>query len=894
MALAGGTRLGPYEIETALGAGGMGEVYKARDTRIDRTVAIKVLASHMAASEDLKSRFDREARAISSLNHPNICALYDVGHQDGIDFLVMEYLEGQELSRVLEKGPLPASDVLKIAVQIADALDKAHRQGLVHRDLKPGNIVLTKNGAKLLDFGLAKWQASPEAQALSGITRTSSPLTGAGTIVGTFQYMSPEQLEGREADARSDLFSLGVVLYEMVTGKRPFEGKSQASLIAAIMREDPRPLSALQPLTPTSLERVVKQCLAKEPDDRWQTAGDLKRELSWIVEAGSQAGVPAAVASRRRRRLHLGWTLAAVNGLVAAGLAAFVWMQPAPPRDTVRVELPTWAGIRSMGWPMISPDGRMLAFRATDTLGKNLIWVRPMNSLEAQPIPGTETSVRPFWSPDSRYLAFVINGQVKKIAATGGPVQLIGEAKGTADGTWGRRGVILLDGSARDSIQQISVNGGFLTAATTLDRTAGEMYHAWPCFLPDGNHFLFLAANDSTVAQGATQFTVKVGSLDSRESKALFVSNSRLAYDPAGYVLYVLNGVLMAMPFDADRQEVTGEPRPVAENMSRSFAAAGGPRAGFSVSDAGMLVYQTQGGTELSELTWVDRAGKELGKIGAPGPYRDLMLSPDGSRLAYGFADPQLSTEDIWVRDLVRDVASRLTFDPKDDIWPVWSPDGLQIAFSSNRSNLFAVFRKPANGTAEEVRVSPPDTLGHVGPTDWSRDGRRLLFQRSLSGGWDLGVYDVESGSPTAVATSSFNETSPVLSPDGRFVAYSSNETGRLEIYLTEPGQGGGKWQVSSNIGGFPTWRADGHELFFLGRNGVMMAVSITPGPTLQVGTPKELFETRIETEGFRQRRYDVSADGQKFLLNRRTGTGDPVGFVAVMNWSAELERSEP
>jgi eukaryotic-like serine/threonine-protein kinase len=892
MAIAAGTKLGPYEIEAALGAGGMGEVYRARDTRIDRTVAVKVLPSHLAGNEDLKQRFDREARAISSLNHPNICALYDVGHEGGVDYLVMEYLEGQELSKLLEKGPLPVTDVLKIAIQIADALDKAHRQGLVHRDLKPANIVLTKHGAKLLDFGLAKWQATDDQRALSGMTRTSSPLTGEGTIVGTFQYMSPEQLEGQEADARSDLFSLGVVLYEMVTGKRPFEGKSQASLIAAIMREDPRPLSALAPMTPPALERAVKQCLAKEPDDRWQTAGDLKRDLTWIVEGGSQVGVPAAVASRRRRRFHLGWALATANGVVAIALALWVFVKPAPPSSVVRFALSNPSDVRSMRWPVISPDGRTLAFQATDTLGRAMIWVRPLNALAAQPIPGTEAAGRPFWSPDSKYLAFVLNGQLKKVAAAGGPVQLVGETKGAFDGTWGKKGIVLLDGGFRDSIRQISVTGGSLTGATTLDRTAGEVYHAWPCFLPDGDHFLYLAASDSIQTQGSLTFTVKVGSLGSGESKRLFTSSSRVAYDPAGYILYALNGVLMALRFDEGKLEVQGEPAPVVENITRSFGAAGGPRAGFSVSDDGTLAYQPQDASTQSEVVWVDRSGHDLSRVGPPGSYRDLMVSPDGTRLACGAADQQMGTEDIWIHDFERDVSSRLTFDSKDDIWPVWSPDGARVAFASNRSGFFAVYWKSANGLGEDERVSTQDSLGHTGPYDWSKDGRTLAVQRIVSGQWDIGLTDVATRTTRWLLTTEFNEMAPAISPDGRFLAYSSNETGRNEVYVVELGDRAGKWQISSNMGAFPVWRADGHELFFLGRGGVLMAVPVTPGASLKVGTPEELFETRLEINGFRLRRYDVSADGQRFLLNRQMGDPAATGFVTVLNWSRELQET--
>ncbi len=880
-----GMKLGPYEIESALGAGGMGEVYRARDSRIGRSVAIKVLPPNLADNPDLRQRFDREARAISSLNHPNICSLFDVGHQEGIDFLVMEYLEGETLAKILERGALPMTEIMRIANQIADALDRAHRVGLIHRDLKPGNIIVTKNGAKLLDFGLAKLQENGIIKGISGITR-STPLTGEGAIVGTLQYMSPEQLEGKETDPRSDLFSFGVILYEMATGKKPFDGKSQASLIASILKEEPRPISDLQPLTPPALDRIVKQCLAKEPDDRWQTAGDLKRELNWIIEAGSQAGIPAAVAVRRRRRLKLSWLIAVCAGAAAIVFGAMLLMRPAEKPKIVRFAISSSADMGRLRWPKISPDGQTLAFLANDSTGKSMIWIRPLNALTAYPLPGTENAGRPFWSPDGRYLAFITAGQLKKISVSGGPVQLISNVPGGSDGTWGKSGVILYDGNVQDSIRQVPAAGGNFSAATIIDRAGHEQYHAWPCFLPDGKHFLYIANIDS--AGSSNTGIVKVGSLDLKESKPLFPSNSKVDYDPAGYIIYVLNDILMARQFDAGKLELVGEPRPIAEHVP-SFNGG----ADFSVSNDGTLAYLPSSGSQNSELVWVNRSGKELSKVGDPSPFRGLKLSPDGTKLAYALFDPSANSEDIWVRDLNREVSSRLTFDPKVDESPVWSPDGSRVLFSSDRSGIFSLMWKAANGLGEDQPIDKPgDTVNKVdvAPFEWSRDGRTVVVMGLRTGQWDIGLKNLDAGNSVRwLLTSPFNEMRPALSPDGRYLAYNSNESGGLmQVFVLDLQGSGGKWQISNNGGYGPAWSADGNELYYLNPN--MIAVPIIPGPTFQTGTPVKLFDlTKTENTGLPTRRYDVSSDGKKFLINRQTGNTAQIGINIVLNWNKEL-----
>jgi serine/threonine protein kinase len=539
MTLPAGARLGPYEILAPIGAGGMGEVYRARDSRLGREVAIKVLPEHLSSSEELRHRFEREARTISQLSHPHICALYDVGREEGHEFLVMELLEGETLADRLGRGPLPIDQVLRHGIEIADALDRAHRSGVVHRDLKPGNVMLTKSGVKLLDFGLAKLHAA-ETPGASGVTSLptvtpqSQPLTSRGTILGTFQYMSPEQLEGREADARSDLFAFGCVLYEMATATKAFTGKSQASLIGAIMHSEPPPISTLQPMAPPALNRVVQGCLAKDPENRWNTAHDVMLQLQWIAEGGSQAGVPAPVAARRKSRERLAWIVAGVALAAAAGLAVgFVRRAPERLRP-LRFEIQTPEGVTSIDTPRISPDGQIVAFNATDSASRSQIWVRPMGSVSARPLPGTEGTTRPFWSPDSRFLGFFAQGKLQKIELNGGPAQKICDSPTGSDGTWSPEGVILFDGRTADPIYRVSAAGGIPTVAVAADPKRGETQVGWPEFLPDGRHFLYMVLHQKT-----EENSYRIGSLDSKDGDRLAPAQSLITYAPPGYLLFV-------------------------------------------------------------------------------------------------------------------------------------------------------------------------------------------------------------------------------------------------------------------------------------------------------------------------------------------------------------------
>ncbi|MGH9366633.1 MAG: protein kinase domain-containing protein [Thermoanaerobaculia bacterium] len=884
MTLEAGTRLGPYEILSALGAGGMGEVYRARDTRLGREVAVKVLPQHMSASPELRQRLDREAKTISQLSHPHICTLYDVGHQDGTDYLVMELLEGETLADRLGKGTLPVEQALRIGIEIAGALEAAHKSGIVHRDLKPGNIMLTKSGVKLLDFGLAKLHAAGTA-GVSAVTslptalQESQPLTTRGTILGTFQYMSPEQLEGGEADARSDLFAFGCVLYEMLTGAKAFSGKSQASLIGSIMNSEPPAVSSLQPMVPPALDRVVKGCLAKEPEHRWHTAHDVMLQLQWIAEGGSLAGVPAPVAARRKSREKLAWGVAAAALLAAGALAVgFVRRAPEPPR-TVRFEIPTPEEIISIDMPRISPDGRTLAFNATDSQGKTRIWVRSLAALSAQPLAGTEGTTRPFWSPDSRFLAFFADGKLKKIEVTGGPPQKICDAPTGADGTWSSEGVILYDGRGSDPIHRVSAAGGTATVAVKPDDARKEQTVGWPEFLPDGRHFLYMATG-----QKAEENTYRIGSLDSQETKALAPAQTLVTYAPTGHLLFVRDKTLVGQPFDAKAGRTTGEPIPLAEQIGTDSVGL----ARFSVSREGTLAYRT--GESGSRLLWRDRTGRELKSEGDAGEFWNPALSRAGDRLAFELEDPRSGKADIWIRDLARGVSSRFTFHAANDFAPVWSIDGGRVVFSSDRGGNFDLFEKTSSGEGEEKLLLENKEMKLA--SDWSRDGRYIAYSsRNPKTNWDVWVLPTFGDrKPIPVVVGQFTEQVPAFSPDGRFLAYQSNESGRMEIYAQSFPGPGGKWQVSTAGGSDPVWRADGKELFYRAPDQKLMAVDIRIAESFQAGIPQPLFLGRVQP-GTARNKFLATADGQRFLFVAPLGREAMTPTTVVLNWNAGLAR---
>jgi len=883
-----GRRLGPYEILSSIGAGGMGEVYRARDTRLDRIVAIKVLPTHLADRSELRERFEREARVVASLNHPHICTLFDIGQQDGIDFLVMEYLEGETLSQRLVKGPLPLDQVLQYAIEISDALDKAHRKGVTHRDLKPGNIMLTKSGTKLLDFGLAKLKqdVAPAGAQLSQLPTMNDPLTAQGAIVGTLQYMAPEQLEGKEVDARTDIFAFGAVVYEMATGKRAFEGKTQASVIGAIMSCDPVPMSSLQPMTPPALDRVVKTCLAKEPDQRWQTATDLCREVTWIAEGSSQAAMPVPVAARRKIRERLAWAISALAILVAAVTSSLLYFSPKPAQpETVRLSLST-PDTSSPADFALSPDGHRLAFVARDTSGRDLLWVRPLDSLAAQPLLGTEEALNPFWSPDSRFLGFFAQGKLKKIAVSGGRPETLCDAASGRGGSWNQEDVILFAPSPSAGLYRVSAAGGETKTVTDLD-TSKETSHRWPQFLPDGRHFLYFG-------QSARVPGIFVGSLDSKQTKHIADTPFGGRYLPPGFLLFIRGGALIAQPFAITRLELTGDGVHVAEQVALGNSTG---QAAFSVSESGALAYRSGGLAGINgRLAWFDRQGKQLGFLGQLTGYYllDPELSPDGKRVAVGGTDPQSGNGDIWLLDTAEGVATRFTFDPALDKFPVWSPDGSRIAFYSNRNGPYNLFQKPSSGAGSEEVLLKSSANNRV--ADWSSDGRYILYYNAdAKGNLHLSVLpQFGDRKPFPFLQSEFNEYQAKLSHDGRWIAYISNESGTYEVYIQSFPKPGSKWQVSTSGGIQPRWRRDGKELFFISADGKLMAVEVKGDSTLDLGAARPLFAPRIfggssVVQGNRQQ-YDVTADGQRFLMNvDAEGSASPINIV--LNWTAGLKK---
>ncbi len=875
MPLTPGDQLGPYEILSPIGAGGMGEVYKARDTRLDRTVAIKVLPEHIAKRDDVQQRFEREARAIASLNHPHICTLHDIGREDGLEYLVMEFIEGETLAARLARSPLPFEQGLQYGIQVASALSAAYRQGITHRDLKPGNIMLTKSGAKLLDFGLAKWRAPGASPAAAEAETVTVGLTEAGAVLGTPQYMAPEQVEGKEADVRSDIFSFGTVLHEMLTGRKAFSGNSRASLASAILTSDAASVSSLQALSPSALDRVVSKCLAKDPDGRWQHPHDLESELRWIAEGGALGTNP------RKSRERLTWAMAAA--LLLLLLAGGAWMATragvAPPSGQVtRSSLMPPPSLSFVPYNFgVSPDGARLAFVAVGQDGRNGLWIRTMTGSGAQQLNGAEGAAHPFWSPDSQHVGFFAEGKLKTMDIAGGAVKILSEAPVGLGGAWNRDGVILFAPGTLGPLLRISATGGTPTRATPLPHAGSGQGHRWPVFLPDGKHFLYFV--DWSNKADAQQDGTYLASLDSGETKRMSDLKGNVVYS-SGNLLFVRDRTLLAQPFDPARLETTGPPVPIAEQELEKDAAF--LKSGFSASEGGLLVFQSASDVS-SRFGWFDSSGKELGQLPETG-YKDPCFSPDGRFLAMTSDDERNGKHNIRVHDLKRGLSSRIT-EGGDDEFPVWTRDGKYITYlhgaTTSSATGITIGHVAANGS------SPPQVLlkgAMMIPNDWSPDGRYLLFM-------NIGVFPPHFGiyTPANQQVTTFGTSGPAaegqFSPDGKWVAYQGlgGPAGGDIFAQAFPGPGG-RIQISSGGGNQPRWSRDGKRIIYVRPDKKLMEATFN-SQTGTAGVPRVLFQTRITSANFVLFQHDVSPDGRYLINSFPANNSSPLTLLT--GWTA-------
>jgi Tol biopolymer transport system component/tRNA A-37 threonylcarbamoyl transferase component Bud32 len=886
MSLSAGARLGPYEIVAPLGAGGMGEVYRARDTRLGRTVAIKIVSSGLSANDDARRRFEREARAVSSLNHPHICTLFDIGREEGLDYLVMEHLEGETLSQRLARDPLPVDEALRHAIEIAEALDAAHAQGVVHRDLKPGNVMLTRSGAKLLDFGLASLAEiprDPAADLASAPTRTvEGPHTGEGAIFGTVQYMAPEQLERKAIDARTDIFALGQVIHEMVTGRKAFEGSTSAAVAAAILKTEPPPASQVRAELPYALDHLIGRCLAKNPEDRWRSAHDVALQLRWIRDVRLAPQGASQTAARMVRRARLGWIAAAGAGLVGLALVLAPTLSPRAPAPgaIVRftVDSPEGATVDEPYWshPAVSPDGRNLAFVAFAG-GQPRLWLRPLDAVAARALPGTEGAIAPFWSPDSRWVAFFTGGLLKKTPVGAGTPQTLCEVAGAAAcGSWGSSGTILFavqEGpEEQNGLYRVSESGGPASMITFQSPAGPDVVRPFfPHFLPDGRRFLWFPESGAFVG---------IASIDAPKIEPLpdYVPTSQVEYAPPGYLFSVREHTLLAHRFDAATGKVRGEPIHIAENVLGWSNVA----ASFSVSRNGVVAYRPLV-TAARWLAWFDRTGRNLETIGGQAAYFTPRISPDGQRFTVGIDDPRTAIGRVWIYQIPQGNPARLQPEDVDSYSPIWSPDGRDIVLSMPTEGPPSLIRM--NLAQKDVEVVVPQNGRLQVACDWSSDGQVIVYsERDPKTGMDLWqVSPTGDRKPEPILQTRFEERGARLSPDSRWLAYVSDESGQFEVYV-QPFPGPGERRRVSRAGGSgPRWRGDGKELFYVTPERDVVSVPFNAADTQPAGPPLPLFRVTSKVVD-----YDVTRDGQRFLIIHDAEAAQPPIHV-VVNWEAGI-----
>ncbi len=887
MPLASGTKLGPYEVVSAIGAGGMGEVYRARDTRLDRTVAIKVLPQSLANDPDRLLRFEQEARVLSTLSHPNLLGIYDVGAEAGIHYLVSEYLEGHTLRERMSAGPLSQRRVSDYALQIANGLAAAHDKGIVHRDLKPENIFVTQDDrVKILDFGLAKQLPAAGLTGETATLTTPAP-TAAGTVMGTVGYMSPEQVRGQAVDHRSDIFSLGAILYEMATGKRAFQGESGVETMNAILKDDPPEIDPAQIKISPGFDRIVRHCLEKNPANRFQSARDLAFALGALSGSESTAALGAAPAQRKRSWLP--WAAAVLAFLAGAALMSLLRKTPS---QTNRLEfaIPMQQETSHLA---VSPDGTLLAFVSPDqTSGAYMLGIERIGSTEMTILTGTEGASYPFWSPDSTHIAFFADGKLKKIAVTGGVSEVLASAADGRGGTWNSNGVIVFSPQSSGWLWKVNADGSGLTSLTDkIFNGATEASHRWPLFLPDGNHFLFLTASFNNAVN---EDGIYLSSLTGKEKSLLVLAHSNPGY--ANGCLFYLDDKreLRTVSFNLAKRSISGEPQIIANQVAYQPSTYWGA---FSVAGNGTVVYNPTVGAALSVLTWYDRAGKELGRVGDLGILANPALSPDGSRVAVDIADAKADSVNIWIGDFKNGTRSRFTFDPGEDDDAVWSHDAARIALRSTQTSYSQIFLKQAQGILSPKSIFDMKSLetdaqksGDVVPTSWSLDDKEILCTlQPTTGGSLLTLVNISTGKMTPFLAATASETNGQISPDGKWVAYASNESGDSEIYVTTFPGAAGKWQVSRGGGVEPRWRGDSKEIFYIGAKSTFTAVPVSTEGTFSPGNPVTLFQSQLRapvssTDLFS---YDVTKDGQRFLVNRYIKPEQVAPLRIVLNATA-------
>jgi len=901
MALASGTHVGPYEILSAIGAGGMGEVYRAHDPKLGRDVAIKVLPEAFARDAERMARFQREAKVLASLSHPNIATIYGLEDSGTTRALVMELVEGPTLADRIKVGPIPVDEAVRIAKQIADALEYAHERGIIHRDLKPANVKVSNDDVvKVLDFGLAKaLEGDPSSIDISTSPTISRMATMQGVLLGTAAYMSPEQAKAKSVDRRADIWAFGCVLYEMLTGKQAFTGETVTDTLASIIKEEPN-LSQLPAATPMRVRVLLQRCLQKDPKQRLRDIGDARISLDEVLFGTPESAASAASLWRRA----LPWGVAAVL-FIALATMAFLYFrqQPLAVAEPVRTEILLHESATPIASALlaVSPDGRQLAFFAATAADTNeRLWIRSLDSLQERPLLSSEVETAPspfFWSPDSRFIAFGTGGKLKKIAVAGGPPQTLCDVTSLVlGGSWNRDGVIIF-GTSAGGLMRVSAEGGTAMPLTTLDPSRNEIHHSLPFFLPDGRHFVYMRVSAATENNSAY-----IGSLDAKPEeqsrKPLLVTAYGTAYAPPavrgpGHLLFIRDRALLAQPFDPVRQELSGEPVVIADRLG-NFLEGGL----FSVSANGVLIYSDTGGQSF-QLSWFDRQGKVQGvPTKGPGVPIDLAVSPDAQRVALAMIGP--TDISLWLHDFSRGTSTRFTFGSISSIYPVWSSDENNIIFSSSRSGGLNLYKKPANGGKDEELIlkSPENKY----PSSWSRDGRFLLYTavdpKTKADLWILPLQGDQK--PVPFLRTEFNEGRGQFSPDGHWIAYQSDESGHYEIYVRKfaldssagAAAGEGKWQISTDGGTNPHWRRDGKELYYVSPDRKLMAVEVAAGPAFQAGVPKALFQAPPSGEmigGLRE--WDAASDGNRFLFLTPAEQTSQSRFIVVLNWTSLLKK---